>query len=295
MRRWPWPLKTERQPPPRTRRALVVGGALASAGLWAAASATMARGTDAMSKPAQEPPQKTLPVPGEVFQVQGRTAFLILPARRPSRGPLPWVWYAPTLRPYPGREETWMFEQFLARGIGIAGVDVGESYGSPAGVALYTAFYEELTARRGLAPKPALLARSRGGLMLYNWAAEHPQAVACVAGIYPVCNLRSYPGLEKACAAYGLSAAELERELPRHNPIERLAPLARAGVPIFHLHGDRDTVVPLEQNSGAVAQRYAQLGGTMTLEVVAGGGHDLAPAWFHSRKLVDFVIAAVGR
>ena len=49
--------------------------------------------------------------------------------------------------------------QFLENGIAIAGVDVGESYGSPAGRALYSALYEELTGRRvsvagGAPPKP---------------------------------------------------------------------------------------------------------------------------------------------
>ena len=41
--------------------------------------------------------------------------------------------------------------------------------------------------------------------MLYNWAAENPSRVGCIAGIYTVCDLRSYPGLERACGAYGLS------------------------------------------------------------------------------------------
>ena len=41
--------------------------------------------------------------------------------------------------------------------------------------------------------------------MLYNWAVENLEAVACIAGIYSVCDLRSYPGLDKACRAYGLT------------------------------------------------------------------------------------------
>ena len=70
-----------------------------------------------------------------------------------------------------------MFERFLAEGIAVAGVDVGESYGSPQGRAHFTALYRELVERRGFSRKPCLLARSRGGLMLYNWAAEHPESV----------------------------------------------------------------------------------------------------------------------
>ena len=85
-----------------------------------------------------------------------------------------------------------MFEQFLANGIAIAGVDVGESYGNPKGRAIYSSFYQELVETHGLAREVSLLARSRGGLMLYNWAAENPESVTCIAGIYPVCNLTDH-------------------------------------------------------------------------------------------------------
>ena len=37
--------------------------------------------------------------------------------------------------------------------------------------------------------------------MLYNWAAENPRRIACIAGIYPVCDFRSWPGVEKTAAA----------------------------------------------------------------------------------------------
>jgi hypothetical protein len=75
---------------------------------------------------------KTLPRPGEVFSVDGRTAFVIEPPDSARLdGPMPWVWYAPALSGLPGEAETWMFDRFLAAGIAIGGIDVGESYGSP--------------------------------------------------------------------------------------------------------------------------------------------------------------------
>jgi len=76
---------------------------------------------------------------------------VILPVaenRHPNR-PSPWVWYAPTLPKLPEARESWMFERFLANGIAIAGVDVGESYGSPQGRAGFSALYRELVERRG--------------------------------------------------------------------------------------------------------------------------------------------------
>jgi pimeloyl-ACP methyl ester carboxylesterase len=235
-------------------------------------------------------PSKELPITGEVFFVEGCTAFLIQPSQATDAGSIPWVWYAPTLPAYPGPEERWMFERFTAAGLAIAGIDVGESYGSPAGRRLYTALYEELVSRHGLSRRSCLLARSRGGLMHYNWAVEHPTSVACIAGIYPVCNLSSYPGLEKAAPVYGLTVEELVEALPQHNPLDRVEPLAKAGVPIFHIQGDSDTAVPLESNSAELQRRYSKFGGEMTVKVIEGGGHDMSPHWFQSQELVDFVI-----
>lgn len=241
---------------------------------------------------AADPPKNKVEVPPKkAFKVDGHSAFVIMPAKFDDMKPVPWVWYAPTFSNLPEAREHWMFEQFLAAGIAIAGVDVGESYGSPKGRAAYTALYKELVANRNFAPKPVLLARSRGGLMLYNWAAENADKVAGIAGIYPVCDLRSYPGLDKASGAYGLTRAELADQLDKHNPVARLAPLAKAGVPIFHIHGDVDTVVPLKDNSGEVAKQYEKLGGKMELKVAKGQGHNLWQGFFQCQELTDFVLA----
>jgi len=126
--------------------------------------------------------------------------------------------------------------------------------------------------------------------MLYNWAAENPAKVACIAGIYPVCNLASWPGLAKSCKAYNLTELELAKALKEHNPIDRLAPLAKARVPIFHIHGDMDSVVPLEANSGIVSNRYLKLGGSMTLKIIKNQGHSMWTGWFRDEDLVNFIL-----
>ncbi len=236
------------------------------------------------------PPAKILPLPGETFLVAGHAAFL-LPPRHAVAGEKsrPWVWYAPTLGKYPGPEDRWMFEQFLAAGIAIAGLDVGESYGSPAGRKLFDALYAELTTARGYSTRPVLLGRSRGGLMTLSWAAENPEKVAAFAGIYPVCNLTSYPGLARAAGAFQLTAAELQAHLAEHNPIDRLAPLAAARIPLFAIHGDADKLVPLAANSALLRDRYTALGGTMELIVSPGQGHSGWNGFFRCAELVAFV------
>lgn len=244
---------------------------------------------------AADAPKKTLPLPGEVFRVEGRTAFVIYPQLKTTNAPIPWVWYAPTLPGLPGLEEKWMFERFTNAGIAIVGIDVGESYGSPDGRALYSAFYKELTGHRGLASKAVMLGRSRGGLMTLSWAADNADKVAGFAGIYPVCNIASYPGVASASGAYHFKAAEFSEKLKEHNPIDRLAALAKAGVPLFAIHGDVDKVVPLEVNSGEVKKRYEALGGKMQLIIPPGQGHNMWSGFFQCQELVDFVLTEAKR
>jgi pimeloyl-ACP methyl ester carboxylesterase len=234
------------------------------------------------------PVGKVLPVAGDLMSISGHTAFLIVGK---SLGSIqrPWVWYAPTLPGLPGAEERWMLEQFRDAGIAVAGMDVGESYGSPAGQKLYTVFYDEMTRKRGFSTKPVMLGRSRGGLMTLAWAAENPKKVGAFVGIYPVCNLSSYPGLVKAAPAYGLSADELESQLKAFNPVEKLSGLAEARVPFFAIHGDVDKLVPLELNSGLLKDRYLALGGSMQLVVPKGQGHNMWDGFFKCVELVDFV------
>lgn len=237
------------------------------------------------------PLKKKLLLPGEVFHVAGRPAFVIAPEKKPHKAGTPWAWYAPTFPNLPGTEELWMFERFAKAGIAIAGIDVGESYGSPEGRRLFSALYRELTEKRGFSTKPVLLGRSRGGLMTLGWAVENADKVGGFAGIYPVCNIASYPGIARASSAFAMTPEELTAKLAEHNPLDRLAALAKAKVPLFAIHGDVDKVVPLEANSGEMRKRYESLGGEMQLVVPPGQGHNMWSGFFQSQELVDFVIA----
>lgn len=236
-------------------------------------------------------PEKSLPLTGEVFTVRDHVAFII-PARNTTPDePIPWVWYAPTLPNLPGDAEKWMFEKFTAAGIAIAGIDAGESYGSPNGCELYTELYRELTERRGYSKKPVLLGRSRGGLMTLSWAVRNPDKVGGWAGIYPVCNLSSYPGLDQAAPAFELSAAQLQNRLIEFNPVDRFEALAKAKVPLFAIHGDVDVVVPLEKNTGLLKSRLEQSDWSLQLIVPEGQGHNMWDGFFQCTELVDFVLA----
>lgn len=264
-------------------RAMIAGTAVCAA---------LIAGLFPTTAPAQGP-KGPLDLPRETFEVGGRPAFLLMPEPEKRKTPQPWILYAPALPAYPDMHEKWMHERFLAAGVAVAGVDVGEAYGSPKGREAFTALYRELTEKRGFAPRPCLLGRSRGGLWVTSWAADHPEWVSGLAGIYPVFDLRTYPGLAKAAPAYGLKPEELEAQLAELNPINRVGTLAGQLVPAYLIHGDEDKVVPLKENSEEFARRYFALGRAdlVTLNVVKGQGHNFYEGFFRSQPLVDFAIA----
>ena len=85
-----------------------------------------------------------------------------------------------------------------------------------------------------------------------------------------------------------MTPEQLQSRLADHNPVDRLAALAQAGVPLFAIHGDSDKVVPLEANSGLVKERYTALGGTMQLVVPPGQGHNMWQGFFQCRRTRRF-------
>jgi len=232
-------------------------------------------------------------LPGENFEVEGRPTFIFLPAESKRSNPQPWIFYAPTLAGYPDGAERWMHESFLEAGIAVAGIDVGEAYGSPKSHKYFDALYRELTAKRHFAKKPVLFGRSRGGLWVTSWAIANPGRVAGIIGIYPVFDFNTYPGIEKAAPAYELSPADLAARQAEFNPINHIDVLARARIAVALIHGDADKVVPLESNSAEFVRQYKQAGAEslVKLIILEGQGHNFFEGFFHSQALVDHAIA----
>ncbi|PAY15811.1 hypothetical protein CKO51_29945 [Rhodopirellula sp. SM50] len=252
------------------------------------------RQSDVMSKAQQDGRIKRRQVlpNGETFFVAGRHAFLMKPesAADAKRGK-PWIFYAPALSRYPDAHESWMHQQFLDAGVAVAGIDVGEAYGSPYSQPFFDALYDEMVSR-GYSTKPALLGRSRGGLYVSRFAIERPDRVAAIGGIYPVLDYTSYPGVERAAAVYGVSADDLQRRQDELNPVKKLKLIAEAGIPVYVIHGTEDRVVPIDRNSAELESAYQSAGNAdaITLERVDGQGHNFWEGFFRSQKLIDFLI-----
>ena len=237
---------------------------------------------------AQEPTLKK----AEIFEVDGPKAVLYA-APKPAEGK-PWVWYAPTLNggvSLAGRPV--YFEAFMNAGISLAGFDLGEVRGSPASSAKFTLFYEAMV-KRGFSAKPILLGQSRGGIMTLSWAFRNPEKVKAWVGIYPVCNLTSWPlknSKPQTLADYAVPEEELRSRLKEFNPIDNLAGLAENKVPMFAVHGDNDVVVPYDDNTKLLKERYEAAGGAFRVKIVPGEGHKVSPSFFECEELVQFVVS----
>jgi acetyl esterase/lipase len=260
--------------------------------LLAASFMTMLGSSHAQPQDKRADPIKELILDGETFLVDGCPAFILWPSQEKRSTPQPWVMYSPTLPRYPDVHEKWMHQQFLDAGVAVAGIDVGESYGSPEGRKHFSALYKELATKRNFGAKPCLLGRSRGGLWSSSWAIRNTNKVAGIAGIYPVFDLTTYPGMKRAAPAYKMPEEDLAAAIKQHNPIEKVGTLAKAKIPIFIIHGDIDNVVPLKQNAARLVEIYNAFNaqGLVELEVVKGQGHNFFEGFFTSQKLVDFTI-----
>ncbi|MBN8421459.1 MAG: prolyl oligopeptidase family serine peptidase [Verrucomicrobia bacterium] len=234
--------------------------------------------------------QEALPKAAEVFEVGGHKAFLYA-APKPAEGK-PWVWYAPTLGGVSLFGRKMYYEAFMKAGISIAGYDLGEVRGAPGSTAKFTVFYEEMV-KRGYSTKPILLGQSRGGMMTLAWAFRNPDKVRAWVGIYPVCNLASWPlknSKAQTLADFDMSEEELNAKMKEFNPVDNLQELLANKVPMFVVHGDSDVVVPYELNTGLLKERYEAGGGKIEVKVIPGEGHKVGPSFFECQELVDFVL-----
>lgn len=232
----------------------------------------------------------------EVFDVVGHKAYLQA-APQPAEGK-PWIWYAPTVKgDFIILRHKMYADAFLGAGIAIASYDLGEVRGAPGSSEKFSKFYDAMV-ERGYSAKPILLGQSRGGITTLAWAVRNPDKVTAWAGIYPVCNLASYPlrfSKNETLADYGMDEAAIRAKLEILNPIAMLEGLAKNKVPMFSVHGDKDGTVPHDENTKLLQERYEALGGTCEVKVIPGRGHEVSPAFFQCQELVDFILKQSGR
>lgn len=228
------------------------------------------------------------------FMHHGRKAIIVFPEEPNAQRS--WVW----------RARFWMHEPqtelaLLEKGFHLVYIDVSGLYGNPQAVAIWDDYYNYVVSEYNLNKKAILLGMSRGGLIVYNWASGNTDKVACIYADAPVLDIKSWPGGLyagtgseedwKACLeAYGLdeeSAWEFE-----NIPLNSAAKVAEAGIPVIHVCGLEDQVVPYAENTGKLVEVFRKAGNEMTLILKEGVGHNP-----HSLRdpapIVDFILSNI--
>lgn len=209
------------------------------------------------------------------FAVDGRGCLLVVP--KTAAAGKPWIWRTEFFGHEPQADLA-----LLGNGFHVAYMDVQDMYGAPVGLDHMDRFYDHLTRTYGLSAKTVLEGFSRGGLFAYNWAARHPGWVAALYADAPVCDFKSWPAgwgrvkgspadWEKCKRVYGFT--DEQARAYRGNPVDNLAPLARAKIPILHVCGGADEVVPVEENTQLLEKRYRELGGNIVVITKPECGH----------------------
>ncbi len=230
------------------------------------------------------------------FTLPGESCGAVIVAPKQAAVGRPWIWRARFFGHQPELDL-----QLLDRGWHVAYCDVGNLYGSESAMLRWDAMHEFVTQSLGFSTKPVLEGMSRGGLPIFNWGARHPERVSAIYGDNPVCDFRTWPGgdggsrsdgdWKRLLKVYGIDEAAAAGH---DQVVDRLEPIAKAGIPVALVLGMKDHVVPPTQNGEAVATRYESLGGKVRVWRKPDDGHH--PHGLHpADELRRFLVEAAGR
>ena len=227
--------------------------------------------------------------------LDGRNIKIVFPDR-PNEN-RDWIW----------RARFWGHEPqtdlaLLEHGFHVAYIDVAGLFGNKEAVGIWEGFYAWATKSFRLNQKVVLEGMSRGGLIIYNWARQNTDKVACIYGDAPVCDFKSWPlgngmgqGSETASKVLLTQYRYTEEQAleSKENPVDHLEVIARAQIPILHVVGDADVVVPVSENTALMKARLIELGWDMQVLHKPGVGHH-PHSLIDPKPIVDFILIHTG-
>lgn len=176
---------------------------------------------------------------GENFAVrdpeEGKRRCVVVAPKKPAPGN-PWSWQGCYWDHEPQAEV-----ELLKRGFHIAYISANSEL-KPGKE--WDAWYDFLTTKHGLSPKPAFIGMSRGGEYAYTWATRNPGKVSCIYADNPGGNAEMLAGL---------------------------GGLAENDVRLLHVCGSMDPL--LGRFSNVIETTYEQMGGQISVMIKDGAGH----------------------
>lgn len=209
------------------------------------------------------------------FKFEGHDAKIVFPKN--AEPGLHWIWRARFWGHEPQTEVA-----LLGKGFHVVYVDGAEYCGNRDAVTLWNHFYDYLTREYHLNSKAVLEGFSRGGLFIYNWGSENVDKVACIYADAPVCDMKSWPGGKgKGAGSPGdwklhLQVYNLTEETVKDfkgMPVYNARKLAEARIPVLHVCGAADDVVPMDENTYLLEKTYKEAGEDIKIIVKEGIGH----------------------
>ena len=191
------------------------------------------------------------------IELPGVEAFTTIIAPKVAAPGNPWVFRADGVRP-----DAVVDQALLAKGFHIVTGAVPYNADGPR-IEQWNLIYKHLT-DHGFSKKPVMEGDGGAAGEAYAWAIANPDKVSCIYA--------QNPGMHSNTA--------------KTQPLDNLAPLAKAGVPLLHVCGSLDPW--LEDNTQVVEERYKKLGGKITVVINKDEGHyPLAPQ--DPKPVVDFI------
>lgn len=211
------------------------------------------------------------------FQIEEGVSCKIIAPKESADG-MPWIWRARFFGHEPQLDLA-----LLKAGFHVAYCDVSNLFGSQAAMRRWDKFYKHVTETFGFSKSVSLEGMSRGGLIIFRWAAQNPDKVNCIYGDAPVCDFKSWPGgkgsgdgsknaWQQCLQAYGFENEQQALDYAS-NPIDVAGILAKANVPVLIVYGSADVVVPPEENCLPFEKHYRANGSLIKLIGKEGIGH----------------------
>ena len=226
------------------------------------------------------------------FKFRGTACKVVSP--KVAAAGRPWVWRARFWGHQPQFDNT-----MLELGWHVVYCDVADLFGSAKATQRWDTFYYAMQSI-GLSKTPFLEGMSRGGLPIHNWAVANQKKVAGIYGDNCVMDIKSWPAgfgsgkgsaptWEQCKKAYGFKSDESAKAF-KGNPVDTIAKIKEAKIPLLYLVGTADDVVPGMENSQLAAQR---LDGYAEVILKQGKGHH-PHSLANPQPIVDFALRCNG-